>query len=106
MANLIPVERLCNFSPNPLPFVNVRNPELVSETRQLNCRHYNDCLTITFRRDWEGFHCGDCNSFSPYPIAVDYDGCAELVQQLSKIAPFKMEDNDVIEILKLAKKDL
>lgn len=106
MTGLIPIERLCDFSPNPLPFVNVRNPELVSETRQLNCRRYNDCLTIAFRRSWEGFHCGDCKTFSPYPIAADYDGCADLVQQLSKIAPFKMDDGDVVALLKLTKRDL
>lgn len=106
MAHLIPIERLSSFAPNPLPFINVRNPELVSETRQLHCRHYNDCLTTTFRREWEGFHCGNCQCFSPYALAMDYDGCTELVRQLSDIAPFKMSDDDVIKILKFSRKDL
>jgi hypothetical protein len=106
MTSLIPIERLNRFSPNPLPFVNVRNPELVSETRQLNCRQYNACLTITFRRDWEGFHCGDCQCFSPYPIVMDYDGCSELLQQLSNLASFSKTDDEVILALGLSKKDI
>ena len=105
MAQLIEVDRLLK-GPNPLPFVNVRNPEAVDEVRKLGCLHYNDCLTIAFRRDWEGFHCNSCDDFISYPIVEDYEGCAKVVRELSAIASFSLNDNDVIDLLKLCKKDL
>jgi hypothetical protein len=104
---LIPVERLTSeISPNPLPFVNVKDPELVTEVRRLNCRYYNDCLRTAYRRSWEGFHCNDCLNYSPYPISEDFEGCAELVRQLSDIAPFNMDDDEVIKRLGRCFKDV
>lgn len=99
MDAIIPLERLCHRSPNPLPSIAIRDPELVEEVRQTGCRYYNECLTIAFRRDWEGFHCNECLSYSPYPLAQDYEGCAQLVEQLSQIAPFSCDDSTVLYIL-------
>lgn len=103
VASLIPPYRLSE-GPNPLPFARVQDPEGVPEVRKTNCRNYNRCLSLADSRKWEGFHCNDCSSYSPYHPASDYDGCAAIVTELAKIAPFDMEEGDVLKALGLCRK--
>lgn len=102
---MIPLERLL-AGPNPLPFIKITNPECTPTIRRTNCRHYNACLTLAHSRDWEGFHCNRCDSYSPYHPCYDFDGCATLVTELAKIASFDKADNEVIRILGLNREDM
>ena len=46
-------------TPNPIACPQVRdNPELVD--RDLDCAHYDSCLSEAVRRDWESFSCAEC----------------------------------------------
>lgn len=46
---------------NPIRANHIFDPNKV--TRNVECRHYNECLNTAIRREWSGFSCSECGSF-------------------------------------------
>lgn len=44
--------------PHPVAVQQIDDPELVD--RDLDCRHYDDCLDRAVREGWKGFACSEC----------------------------------------------
>ena len=42
------------------PIQNRPNPQNSRGGRDLDCPHYEDCLNLAARLDWQAFHCEDC----------------------------------------------
>ncbi len=68
---------------NPISARAVEEPGRVN--RNVLCEHYEDCLDVTLSRDWPGFSCESCGSFSPAqksPLAwyEDAQSCADLIE--------------------------
>jgi len=50
-----------SLSPFPIPLAEpMRNESAVDEHRNLNCRHYDECLNHSIREKWESFSCTRC----------------------------------------------
>lgn len=86
--------------PHPLPFVEVRDPDVIHKVRRINCESYFKCLSHAEQNDWDGFHCNGCEDFSPRDQREDYAGCEIVLRELAEIAPFHLPDKVVILMLK------
>jgi hypothetical protein len=52
------------FSPNPSPLSQlIRSETVVSGHRNLYCFHYDSCLDVAVKCDWDSWSCEKCSLF-------------------------------------------
>jgi hypothetical protein len=63
------------MQPNPTPlFQLIRSEATVSGHRNLYCLHYDACLDVAVRLDWDSFTCEKCALFDVHDAPRDFAG--------------------------------
>ena len=61
--------------PNPSPLAQLIRSELnVSGHRNLYCLHYDSCLDVAVKLDWDSWSCEKCELFSRHEAPRDFAG--------------------------------
>jgi hypothetical protein len=59
--------------PHPTPLLQlIRSEVTVSAHRNLYCVHYDSCLDVAVKRDWDSWTCGACPLFSVHDAPRDF----------------------------------
>jgi hypothetical protein len=61
--------------PNPTPLMQlIRSESVVSGHRNLYCMHYDACLDVAVKLDWDSFTCEKCPLFAEHEAPRDFAG--------------------------------
>jgi hypothetical protein len=59
--------------PNPTPLLQlIRSEAIVSGHRNLYCIHYDACLDVAVKSDWDSFTCEKCSLFSVHDAPREF----------------------------------
>jgi hypothetical protein len=59
--------------PHPTPLLQlIRSEGTVSSHRNLYCVHYDSCLDVAVKRDWDSWTCGNCPLFTVHDAPRDF----------------------------------
>ncbi len=61
--------------PNPTPLTQlIRSESVVSGHRNLYCMHYDACLDVAVKLDWDSWSCEKCPLFPEHEAPRDFAG--------------------------------
>jgi hypothetical protein len=61
--------------PNPSPLAQlIRSETTVAGLRNLYCVHYDSCLDVAVKLDWDSWSCGKCPLFARHEAPRDFAG--------------------------------
>jgi hypothetical protein len=61
--------------PNPTPLTQlIRSESVVSGHRNLYCIHYDACLDVAVKMDWDSWTCEKCALFAEHEAPRDFAG--------------------------------
>ncbi len=61
--------------PNPIPLMHlIRSEAIVSGLRNLYCVHYDSCLDVAVKNDWDSWSCEKCSLFAVHDEPRDFVG--------------------------------
>ena len=64
-----------NLDPNPTPLSQlIRSEATVSGHRNLYCIHYDACLDVAVKLDWDSWSCEKCQLFPLHDAPRDFAG--------------------------------
>src|SRR5512140_1506315 len=64
-----------NLLPNPTPLTQlIRSESVVSGHRNLYCIHYDACLDVAVKLDWDSWSCEKCPLFAEHEAPRDFAG--------------------------------
>jgi len=59
--------------PNPTPLTQlIRSESIVSGHRNLYCFHYDGCLDVAVKADWDSWTCAKCPLFAEHEAPRDF----------------------------------
>jgi hypothetical protein len=66
--------------PNPQLYDSAKESMTLEETERIkraDCVHYERCLTLACRYDWNQFHCGECEAYEQMVVDITEIECSD-----------------------------
>ncbi len=73
--------------PSPSPSGSIKYYDEAPEVRELHCKRYNECLTVAYKLEWEGFSCQECDAcvlMSREDIRADVEAIASMLNAMPR----------------------